>query len=84
MERSRLNGRDQEAPRTRIGWRDGPFMIECTGAGKGLRLRVYYGRHVMADEWVASVQAAWSRGSEICGELSAADTATYESGAGSG
>jgi hypothetical protein len=82
MDRSRLNAREQDAPRTRIGWRDGPFMIECTGAGKGMRLRVYYGRHVMADEGVASVQAAWNRGTEICGELSAADAGAYETGSG--
>jgi hypothetical protein len=82
MDRSRLNAREHDKTQTRIVWRDGPFRVECTGEGKGMRLRVYYGGHVMADERVPSVQAAWNRGTQVCSEFGAADVAAYETGSG--
>ena len=82
MDRSRLNAREHDKTQTRIVWRDGPFRVECTGEGKGMRLRVYYGRHVMTDERVASVQAAWNRVAEVCRDFGDADVQASETGSG--
>ena len=78
MNRSRGSaGKDDGAP-ARIVWRDGPFLVECTGRGAEMELCVYYERFVMARETVASAESAWTRASEICRQLSTGDA--YERG----
>ena len=65
---------------TRIVWRDGSFRVECVGQGSRMRVLVYYGRFVLAEEVVESADAAWQRGTEICRQLSARDMAAYQRG----
>ena len=80
MKRSGVSlGSDNAAP-ARIIWRDGPFLVECTGRGAAMELCVDYERFVMAREAVATAAAGWIRGSEICRQLSAGDMDRYERG----
>lgn len=69
MNRSRLNPRDNDKTLTRIVWRHGPFRVECSGAGPVMRLTIFYGRFVMAEETVESAEAAWQRAQDICRQL---------------
>ena len=69
MIRSRSSPAGAKGTETRILWKDGPFHVECSGHGAPLKLCVYYGRFVMAEEIVESAKAAWTRSSEICRHL---------------
>jgi hypothetical protein len=73
MNRSRLNPRDNDKTRTLIAWRHGPFRVECSGAAPAMRLAIYYGRFVMAEETVESAEAAWQRAQDICRQLGGED-----------
>jgi hypothetical protein len=72
MNRSRLNPGPNGA-QARIIWRDGPFRVECAGHGAAMKLCIYYGRFVMAEELVESAEAGWTRATEICKQLAAGD-----------
>jgi hypothetical protein len=61
-------------------WRDGAFRLECVADGDGMRLIVYYGRFVLAQETVESADIAWQRGTELCRQLSSRDMAAYQRG----
>jgi len=80
MNRRKSNPASGNNPRARIVWRDGPYRIECAGRGPGMKLTVYYGRFVMAEDAVDSAEAAWQRAAELCRELGSGDLA----GAGQG
>jgi hypothetical protein len=80
MNRSRRNPESHDETQTRIVWCDGPFRVECAGNGPAMRLCVYYGRFVMAEETVASAEVAWQRGTEICRQLDGGEVAAYERG----
>jgi hypothetical protein len=69
MIRSRLSPAVAKGTETRIFWKDGPFRVECSGRGAPMKLCVYYGRFVMAEEIVESAKAAFTRSSEICRHL---------------
>jgi hypothetical protein len=80
MNRSRLNPRDNDKTRTLIVWRQGPFRVECSGAGPAMRLAIYYGRFVMAEETVDSAETAWQRAQDICRQLGGEDIDSAELG----
>ena len=65
---------------TRIVWRDGNFRLECVGQDAGMKVVVYYGRFILAQEAVDSADMAWQRGTEICRQLSSRDMAAYQRG----
>jgi hypothetical protein len=54
MNRRRPNPPTHNQAETRIVWRDGSFRVECVGQGVGMRVLVYYGRFVLAEEAVES------------------------------
>jgi hypothetical protein len=80
MNRRRPNPPTHNQAETRIVWRDGSFRVECVGQGVGMRVLVYYGRFVLAEEAVESADMAWQRGTEICRQLSSRDMAAYQRG----
>lgn len=80
MNRQRLNPTKHDPTETRIVWRDGSFRVECVGLTTGMRVVVYYGRFVLAQETVESADMAWQRGTEICRQLSSRDMAAYQRG----
>ena len=65
---------------TRIVWRDGNFRVECVGQDAGMKVTVYYGRFMLAQEAVDSADMAWQRATEICRQLSSRDMAAYQRG----
>jgi hypothetical protein len=79
MNRQRVNPK-HDPTETRIVWRDGSFRVECVGQNTGMRVVVYYGRFVLAQETVESADMAWQRGTEICRQLSSRDMAAYQRG----
>jgi hypothetical protein len=58
---------------TRVVWFEGAFRVECTGRGPTLELAVYYGRYLMSQEAIGSIQEAWGRAGEICRVLADGD-----------
>jgi len=50
------------------------------GQDAGMRVVVYYGRFMLAQETVDSADMAWQRGTEICRQLSSRDMAAYQRG----
>jgi hypothetical protein len=80
MNRRRLNSTSVDSTQSRIVWRDGQFRVECTGMGDPMKLCVYYGRFLMAEETVESAEFAWQRGTEICRQLGGGNMATYKRG----
>jgi hypothetical protein len=80
MNRRRLSPASPDPTQARIVWRDGLFRVECTGNDNPMRLCVYYGRFLMANEAVESAEVAWQRGTEICRQLGGGDMATYKRG----
>ena len=80
MNRQRLNPAKHDPTETRIVWRDGSFRVECVGQSTGMRVVVYYGRFVLAQETVESADMAWQRGTELCRQLSSRDMAAYQRG----
>ncbi len=73
MNRRRSTVTRREPTRARIVWRDGPYRLECAGTGHGMKLCVYYGRFLMAEDVVDSAEAAWQRAAELCRELGSRD-----------
>jgi len=45
-----------------------------------MKVVVYYGRFMLAQETVDSADMAWQRGTEICRQLSSRDMAAYQRG----
>ena len=80
MKPNRLNRAGHAARRMRIVWRDGPFRLECAAEGSAMRLSVYYGRRVMAEEAVDSAEAAWHRATDLCRRLGREELAAGERG----
>jgi hypothetical protein len=80
MNRQTLNLSRHEGSAARIVWRDGSFRVECVGQDRGMRVIVYYGRFVLAQETVESADMAWQRGTELCRQLSSRDMAAYQRG----
>ena len=80
MNPDRLKRAGHEARRTRIVWRDGPFRLECAADGSAMRLSVYYGPRVMAEEAVDSAEAAWQRATDLCRRLGREQLAAGERG----
>ena len=79
MNRQRRNATHTRTE-TRIVWRDGTFRVECVGQDSGMKVVVYYGRFMLAQETVDSADMAWQRGTEICRQLSSRDMAAYQRG----
>ena len=79
MNRQRRNATHTRTE-TRIVWRDGTFRVECVGQDSGMKVLVYYGRFMLAQETVDSADMAWQRGTEICRQLSSRDMAAYQRG----
>ena len=61
MNRTRTNSFTPEKTAARIVWRDGPFRMECMDAGHGMRLTVFSGDSVLAQESVESAEVGWRR-----------------------
>jgi hypothetical protein len=73
MNRGRGKPSRDTAAATRIVWFDGAFRVECAGRGPAMELTVYYGRYLMSQEPIGSVQQAWVRAGEICRLLADGD-----------
>jgi len=53
----------------RLVWRDGPFQLECAGRQGALRLKVFEGGRLQAQEDVVSAESAYVRGRDLCQRL---------------
>jgi hypothetical protein len=61
----------------RLVWHDGPFQLECAGRTGALRLRVFEGGTLQAQESVTSAEAAYQRGKALCARLTHERTRAY-------
>jgi len=53
----------------RLLWLEGPFQLECVGRTGAMRVSVFEGGVLLAEEQVTSAEAAYRRGRELCATL---------------
>ena len=66
----------------RVVWREGPYRLECAGRADALRLRIYAEDRLVAEEIVASAEAGYRRGREICERLPRSEPRGYGKSSG--